>query len=76
MNARTSLKLFAIAALLLFGPYAAAQSNPGEWQFTIAPYMVAAGMNGSIAVAGSEVEVDVPFSTILDNLELGVAIRF
>ena len=76
MNARASLKLIAIAALLLVGPYAAAQSNPGEWQFTIAPYMVAAGMNGSIAVAGLEADVDVPFSTILDNLELGGMLHF
>ncbi len=76
MNARASLKLIAIAALLLFGPYAVAQPSPGEWQFTIAPYLVAAGMNGSIAVAGSEAEVDVPFSTILDNLELGGMLHF
>jgi hypothetical protein len=38
--------------------------------------MVAAGMNGSIGIAGSEAEVDVPFSTILDNLDLAGMVHF
>jgi len=70
------LSVCVTAALTLIGAYAPAQSGPDGWQFTIAPYMVAAGMDGSIGIAGFEAEVDVPFSTILDNLELAGMVHF
>ena len=76
MSSRTVMSWCAAAALSLVGSYASAQSGPGGWQYTIAPYMVAAGMDGSIGIAGSEAEVDVPFSTILDNLDLAGMVHF
>jgi hypothetical protein len=76
MGTRTLLSVCATTALTLVGASASAQSGPGDWQFTIAPYMVAAGMSGSIGVAGAEAEVDVPFSTILDNLDLAGMVHF
>lgn len=70
MNVRTSLKLLAITTLVLAGPYAAAQSSPAGWQFTFAPYAVAAAMDGAVTVKGIEAEVDVPFETIVENLDM------
>jgi hypothetical protein len=60
----------------LFLTIAAATSvvaqTPGDtWRVTIAPYFMGAAMNGTTAVAGQELAVDVPFSKILDNLQFG-----
>ena len=77
MSAKSILGLFAAtAALLLVGPNAAAQSSPGGWQFTIAPYLVAAAMDGTVGIKGQEVTLDVPFSKIWDNLHFGGMVHF
>jgi hypothetical protein len=49
----------------------AAQAPADEWHVTIAPYFMGAAMNGTTAVAGQELEVDMSFSEILDNLQFG-----
>lgn len=50
---------------------------PGDWRFTLAPYAWAAGINGDVGLFGRDpVGVDVPFSDILENLDvaaMGVA---
>jgi hypothetical protein len=76
MNVRSVLGLFATTALLLVGPRAAAQSSPGGWEFTIAPYLVAAAMDGTVGVKGHDVKLDVPFSKIWDNLHMGAMVHF
>jgi hypothetical protein len=76
MSARSILGLLAATALLLVGPHAAAQSGPGGWEFTIAPYLVAAAMDGTVGVKGQEVKLDVPFSNIWDNLHFGAMVHF
>lgn len=63
-------------AVIAVGPHAAAQSEPGGWDFTIAPYLVAAGMDGTMTVKGFEADVDVPFSTILENLDMAAMVHF
>lgn len=73
MNARLSAVMLMGALLLVPAAPAAAQgSGPESWQVTVAPYFMGAGMNGTTAVAGREVKVDVSFSDILSNLEFGV----
>jgi hypothetical protein len=43
-----------------------------EWEFTIAPYFWAAGLNGDIALFGlPEVEVDQSFSDIIKTFDIG-----
>ncbi len=73
MNDRTLLKLVAVATLVLAGPFAAAQSGAGGWQFTLAPYAVAAAMDGAATVKGVEADVDVPFETLLEDLNMTLA---
>jgi hypothetical protein len=57
---------------LVAGPPAAAQAPAADsWKVTIAPYFIGAGMNGTTAVAGQEVKVDMSFSDNLDHLKFG-----
>ncbi len=64
------------AVVTLAAPQAAAQSGSNGWEFSIAPYLVAAGMDGSITVKGIEADVDVPFSDIIDNLDFAAMVHF
>jgi hypothetical protein len=70
------LATVAATAAILIGPHAAAQSESAGWDFTIAPYLVAAGMDGTMTVKGFETDVDVPFSTILENLDMAAMVHF
>jgi hypothetical protein len=49
----------------------AAQAKDDEWEYTVAPYLVLASMDGKMAVRGLEVDVDVPASDIFSNLQMG-----
>lgn len=53
-------------------PPAAAQSSSSEWQVSVAPYLWAAGMDGSMAIAERQQDFDVPFSTVVENLDLAL----
>lgn len=76
MSSRSLPALFAAAAVVLLAPYTEAQSKPNQWRFAIAPYLWAAGMDGTMVVANIEEDVDVPFSTIMDNLDLALMGHF
>jgi len=67
---------FGIAAIALTGSGAAAQSSSGEWQYNIAPYLWAAGMDGAITVKGVEADVDVPFSDVISDLDFAAMVHF
>jgi len=70
MKFRSLMVLRAVVVITMIGSTASAQSSSGEWEFAVAPYLWAAGMDGSMAVAIFEEDVDVPFSTIIENLDL------
>jgi len=70
MKSRSLLALLAAAFAILVAPQAAAQSGSNEWQFAIAPYLWAAGMDGTMTIAAFEQDIDVPFSDIIENLDL------
>jgi hypothetical protein len=57
-------------------PQAAAQSGSNGWESAVVPYLVAAGMDGSVTVKGIEADVDVPFGDIIDNLDLAAMVHF
>ena len=42
-----------------------------EWQFEITPYLLAAGMEGTVGVRGVSTDVDVSFGDIWDHLDAG-----
>ena len=73
------LSLVSLAALSFFmaGSLAAAQapaqaSADNGWKVTVAPYFVAASMTGKTAIKGHEIDVDMSFSDLLENLEFGI----
>jgi hypothetical protein len=71
MSVKSKLGLLVAMATLILGTQAAAQTSSAGWEFTIAPYLVAAAMDGTVGIKGHDVKVDVPFSKIWDNLHFG-----
>jgi hypothetical protein len=70
MKSKLFLALFVAGVVMLPAPQATAQSSSNEWQFAIAPYLWAAGMDGTMSIADQEADIDVPFSDIIENLDL------
>ncbi|MBP1598551.1 MAG: hypothetical protein H6Q05_3928 [Acidobacteria bacterium] len=69
--------LGAFVLLMALASPASAQSRqagqgPEEWKFTLAPYFMLPWMNGTTAVRGHEVGVDVGPGDIFSNLQFGV----
>jgi hypothetical protein len=63
----------ALFAGLASASSADAQTQPAEdrWEFTLAPYVMGASLDGTSAVMGREAQVDVSASDIFDHLEIG-----
>jgi len=65
-----------ILLLVLASPFAAAGEPPADtgpgWEFTLAPYLWGAGLEGSVEGDGVSSDIDVDFSDILDELDVGV----
>ena len=72
----TSLIVFGVVVATILGSTAAAQSNSGEWQFAVAPYLWAAGMDGSMTVAVFEEDIDLPFSDMVSDLDFALMGHF
>jgi hypothetical protein len=70
MKSRSLLALLAAVVVNLVAPQASAQSSSGGWQFAVAPYLWAAGMDGTMTIAQFEEDFDVPFGDIIENLDL------
>jgi hypothetical protein len=50
---------------------ASAQAPADGWRITVAPYFMGAAMNGTTAVAGQELTIDMSASDIFSNLQFG-----
>jgi len=61
----------ALALLTGVAMHNSAWAESDEWQFEVTPYLFAAGMDGTVGVRGYEADMDVSFSDLLDNLEMG-----
>jgi len=48
-----------------------AESTSDEWQYELTPYLLAAGMNGTIGIRGHDAELDASFGDIMDDLNSG-----
>ena len=70
MKSRFVLVLLTVAVVILVAPQTMAQSSSNAWQFAVAPYLWAAGMDGTLTIADNEADIDVPFSDIIENLDL------
>jgi hypothetical protein len=63
--------MLGLLLVVVFAMPGAAQSTGDGWHFTVVPYFLGAGMNGTTGVAGQEMKVDQSFSDILKNLQFG-----
>ena len=70
MRSRSSRFVLLVLVVVAATTSSRVESSQGEWDFAIAPYLWAAGMDGSIGIANIEQDVDVGFSDIIDNLDL------
>ena len=78
---RAALALLAVLALAAAPASAQDPDDPitaaDAWHFTIAPYFWATGMEGTISFEGTpDLPVDIPFSTIWDNLDFAFSLHF
>ena len=76
MKQGAAVMAVAAALVLVVPPGAQAQSGSGDWQVAIAPYLWAAGLDGTMTIAEQEQDFDLPFSTIIDNLDFALMGHF
>lgn len=69
LNHKTAMLSLTCLGLTL-GQSAVAAEDDG-WQYEVTPYLLAAGMEGTVGVKGDTVPVDASFSDIWDNLDVG-----
>jgi hypothetical protein len=53
----------------------ASPARAQEWEFSLAPYLWGAGLEGTLDAENVSADVDIPFSDIWDNLDVGVLTR-
>ena len=69
------------AMLVLMGVVLAAAGAPtaataaDDWNFSVAPYLWGAGVDGTLTVMGHEADVDLSFEDILDDLDVGAMVN-
>ena len=79
---RRALTRLAAAGVLALTTAAAARAqtvlaDDDQWHFAIAPYMWFAGLEGTLSVGRFvEVPVDVPFSDVISNFDIGLLAHF
>ena len=57
--------------------YAEESSTNSDWEFSLAPmYLWAVSIDGDMTVKGNDVEMDVPFNEIFDNLKGALTFHF
>lgn len=76
MRAGVALAMAAASIILLIPSGAGAQSERGGWQYAVAPYLWASGMDGTLTIGDRHEDIDVSFSDILDNLDMALMGHF
>ena len=81
MKSRSVFVLLALAGVIMAGSPVAARTDstepdPGGWNYTVAPYLWAAGIDGTLTINRIQAGVDVPFSDILNDLDFAGMLHF
>lgn len=66
----------AVAVTLLVGGFAAPAEADGDWQYTFAPYIWGAGLDGTSGVGPVTSEIDLSFSDVVETLDGGFLAHF
>ncbi len=72
-------KLTVIAAVLILtltSPAVFAQGDADTWEFSLAPYLWAVGLDGDITVKGVTQAVDIDFDELFDEVEYAMQFHF
>jgi hypothetical protein len=75
VRGRVALAAAALAVGLAVPARAQSPASPPSvdgWEFTVAPYLMGASIDGTTVVKGQELDVDVSVSDIFDHLDLGL----
>ena len=67
------MKRILLFALVLFCFTAPAFCGDGEWTADLTPYFWMAGQSGDSVVLGQENEIDISFSDVISNFDMGLA---
>jgi hypothetical protein len=68
--------LLGLLCLAAPGARAEGEAPAPEWEFTLAPYLWGAALEGSVEAERVSADIDVPFSDIWDALDVGVLAAF
>lgn len=68
--------IFLLTSLGLAASQSAAASEADGWQYEVTPYLLAAGMDGTIGLQGVSTDVDASFNDIAENLDGGFMALF
>ena len=73
----SSVIIILVIGLVCLTAYAEDSSSNSNWEFSFAPmYLWAVSINGDQTVKGNEVDLDIPFSDIFDNLNGALTFHF
>ena len=64
-----------LAALCSANPATASDKDTNDWEFTIAPYLLGASLNGDAAIGRVGAPIDLNFKDVLKNLDFGAMLR-
>ena len=68
---RKSAQVASLIVLITTALPAAAQAPDETWTVDLSVFLLGAGMDGTITVAGNEADIDVSFGDVVENLEMG-----
>lgn len=71
-----SSKTFGPLVLLALGWPAVGQSQEGQWNHTITPYLMAAHLEGTSGIGGLNADIDLNASDIFSNLDFGAMFAY
>jgi hypothetical protein len=68
------MRYLVLSVSVMLGPIApaAAQSLSDEWQVTVVPYLMGAGLSGTVGARALETDISVSASDVFSHLEFGV----
>lgn len=76
MGFTTFLFLMSLPAYTEDVKESALEAKETKWEFILIPYLWTVGINGDVTVKGNNVDVDVGFDEILDNLDFAALGQF
>ena len=68
--------IVAVPILMLTSSVVFAEDDADTWEFSLATYLWAVGLDGEMVVKGQPVDIDVDFDELLDDVDYAVQLQF